>query len=239
MIDARRIYAVIDATWPAQSVQDVGGWTIRAGAGGGSRVSAATGDGDIATAETAMRDLGQTPLFMIRAVDAKLDADLAARGYAIKDPVTLYAARIDAIATDRPPPVTSFASWPPLRVQAEVWAAGGIGPARLAVMARAALPKTTLLARCDDQPAGSAYVGIDGECAMIHALEIAPEFRRRGLARHLTRAAAFWARDHGAACLTLVTTDENVASNALYASLGMQVVGHYHYRIHPDQEAPA
>ena len=69
---------------------------------------------------------------------------------------------------------------------------------------------------------------------MIHALEISDQHRRQGLARHLTRAAAFWAQDNGAAYLTLVTTQANIGANALYASLGMTLVGQYHYRTLPE-----
>ena len=69
---------------------------------------------------------------------------------------------------------------------------------------------------------------------MIHALEIAVEYRRRGLARHLTQAAAFWAQDQGANYLTLVTTQANAGANALYSSLGMTLVGQYHYRTLPE-----
>ncbi|WP_342069090.1 GNAT family N-acetyltransferase [Yoonia algicola] len=86
----------------------------------------------------------------------------------------------------------------------------------------------------NDQPAGTVYVGIAANCAMIHALEIGTAHRRQGLAQYLTRAAAFWARDHGADYLTLVTTQLNVAANALYTSLGMTLVGQYHYRRLPE-----
>lgn len=233
------LYAVIAGTWPPADEQVSGPWVIRIGAGGGSRVSAATAQGpvadaDIAQAENAMRAAGQMPLFMIRAGDAGLDDMLAARGYLRKDTTNIYAAPVGAVATMRPPPVTSFAVWPPLAVQEEIWAAGGIGKERLAVMARAAHPKTTLLGRLNDQPAGTVYVGITAKCAMIHALEIAPAHRRQGLAQHLTRAAAFWAQDNGADYLTLVTTQVNDAANALYTSLGMAHVGQYHYRRFPE-----
>jgi len=138
------------------------------------------------------------------------------------------------IATSRPPPVTTFEVWPPLTVQNEVWDIGGIGTGRLAIMDRARPPKTSLLGRMDDKPVGTVYAGIAGDCAMIHALEILPDHRRKGLAKHLTRAAAFWAQTQGAAYLTLVTTQDNAAANALYASLGMSIVGQYHYRSLPE-----
>ncbi len=237
--DAPKLYAVIDGTWPASAKQVLGPWTIRLDASGSSRVSAATTEKpvtatDIPQAEQAMRDAGQKPLFMIRESDAALDDLLMARGYVIKDPVNMYAIAVRDIATTRPPPVTSFEVWPPLAVQAEIWARGGIGAGRLAVMDRAQHPKTTLLGRMNDRPAGTVYVGIAADCAMIHALEIVDQHRRQGLARHLTRAAAFWAQDNGADYLTLVTTQANTGANALYSSLGMTLVGHYHYRTLPE-----
>ena len=44
------LFAAVDATWPAAEDTQVGGWTIRDGRGGGQRVSAASGIGDIAVA---------------------------------------------------------------------------------------------------------------------------------------------------------------------------------------------
>lgn len=236
---AHKLYDVIDGTWPAAAKQALGPWTVRLDDSGSSRVSAATAelpftDADIPTAEQAMREAGQTPLFMIREGEGDLDQMLAARGYAIKDPVNMYAAPVDQITTQRPPAVTTFEVWPPLAVQTEIWADGGIGAGRLAVMDRARHPKTTLLGRLNDRPAGTIYVGIAADCAMIHALEVAHAHRRQGLAVHLTRAAAFWARANGADYLTLVTTAANESANALYASLGMTLVGHYHYRTLPE-----
>jgi GNAT superfamily N-acetyltransferase len=235
----QKLYAVIEGTWPASAKQALGPWTVRLDDSGSSRVSAATAelsasDADIPLAEQAMREAGQVPLFMIREGEEQLDQNLAARGYVIKDPVNLYAASIADIATDRPPAVTSFEVWPPLAVQAEIWQTGGIGKGRLAVMDRARQPKTTLLGRVSDKPTGTIYIGIAADCAMIHALEIAQDYRRQGLARDLTRAAAFWARDNGADYLTLVTTKANEGANALYTSIGMTLVGEYHYRTLPE-----
>ncbi|MBE0412038.1 GNAT family N-acetyltransferase [Yoonia sp.] len=236
--DAQMLFAVIDGTWPATAKTALGPWTIRLDPSDSSRVSAATAeqaitDADVPQAEMAMRTAGQIPLFMIREGDDTLDALLAARGYLIKDPVRLYAALVADIATQRPPPVTTFDVWPPLAVQNEIWAMGGLGAARLAIMQRAPHPKTTILGRMNDRPAGTVFVGTAGTCAMIHALEIAKPHRRQGLAKYMMRAAAFWAQAQGMDFLTLATTQANKGANALYASLGMTVVGHYHYRILP------
>lgn len=233
------ITSLIDATWPAKSMSDVGGWIIREGAQGGSRVSAATASKAARPegreqAETAMRDLGQTPLFMVRSGEDALDGALAADGYRIKDPVTLYTAPTDTIAVQRPPPVTCFEVWPPLATQAEIWDAGGIDDARLAVMARAVGPKTTVLGRIHDTPAGAAFAAIHDGIAMLHAIETAHAFRRQGVARHMIRALAFWARDRQADTVSLLVTTANTGANALYTSMGFTARAGYHYRIHPE-----
>ncbi|MCW1951723.1 MAG: GNAT family N-acetyltransferase [Octadecabacter sp.] len=231
--------SLIDATWPAKSMRDVDGWTIREGAGGGSRVSAATATRDAnleghPLAASAMRQLGQTPLFMVRAGEEKLDALLESDGYIIKDPTTFYTAPTDMLATQRPPAVTCFQVWPPLAAQAEIWAAGGIDTARLAIMERARGAKTTVLGRVNDTPAGTAFAAVRDSTAMIHAIETAAAFRRQGLGRHMLTAMSFWAKDQGADTVALLVTRANVGANALYTSLGMTPVGGYHYRIKPE-----
>ena len=167
-------------------------------------------------------------LFLIGAQDAALDMALAGRGYRIVDPVVAYAC--PAASLGPPPPMTSFPHWPPLAIARDLWAEGGIGPERVAVMDRAGGPKTAILARQSDRPAGVAFVALSGTTAMLHALEVTPARRRQGSAHHILQAAATWALDHGADTLSLVVTAANLPARALYASLGMQAVGTYHYR---------
>lgn len=230
------LYRVLEATWPPAGTRRVGPWTIRVGKGGGQRVSATTAEAafsesDLAAAEAAMARLGQPALFMVRPDDQALDTLLDRRGYRIKDPVALYAIDTAGLTKSPVPPVSAFHVWPPLAIMTDLWAAGGIGAGRLDVMHRAAGPKTAILARHSDQPAGTAFVACHDGCAMIHAIEVAPAQRRRGVGANILRAAAHWAEREGAQFLTLAVTRANAPANALYASLGMQVVGHYHYRI--------
>ncbi|MEL6679458.1 MAG: GNAT family N-acetyltransferase, partial [Pseudomonadota bacterium] len=42
MTDLSRLYDAVEATWPAAHMWQQDGWTMRDGAGGGKRVSAAT-----------------------------------------------------------------------------------------------------------------------------------------------------------------------------------------------------
>ncbi|MBK0325875.1 GNAT family N-acetyltransferase [Rhodobacteraceae bacterium F11138] len=235
-------YEVIDGTWPAARYHNDGIWTLRDGQGGGSRVSATTqvaGDPEITPqelerAEDGMRRMGQPLIFMIRQGDTVLDEKLQARGYVIKDPVTIYACPA-AHLTDEPlPRVTVLNVWEPLAIMREIWMQAGIGAARMAIMDRAHGPKTGLLGRTRDKPAGAAFVAVHGNVAMVHAVEVLAHQRRHGMGRWFMRGAAFWALDNGADTLSVMCTRQNAAANALYTSLGMQAVGQYHYRHLPD-----
>jgi ribosomal protein S18 acetylase RimI-like enzyme len=144
--------------------------------------------------------------------------------------VVAYAAPVTALIAELPG-LTAFPHWPPLEIARSLWAEGGIGPARIAVMDRVTGAKAALLGRTGDRPAGVAFVACHGAEAMLHALEVAGSQRRQGLGRNLLHAAANWAADQGASRLSLVVTRQNTAARALYARLGMQGVGQYHYRL--------
>lgn len=229
------LFAVIEATWPAAARHRAGPWLVREGQGGGKRVSAASAAGDwqpadIALAEAAQASLGQGALFMLRPDEGALDAALEAQGYRIVDPVMSLAAPTGTLAGP-PPPMTTFPIWPPLAIMRDLWAEGGTGAHRLAVMDRATGPKTAILGRINDRAAGTAFVALHDRTAMLHALHVVPAQRRQGIAGHIMRAAAVWAQDQGAERFSVVVTRANAGALALYASLGLAIVGHYHYRI--------
>lgn len=228
-------FDVCDHTWPAAQSRRVGPFTLRDGQGGGSRVSATTVAGnftpaDLDAAEAAMRKATQRMIFQIRPGQQALDDAVAARGYQVFDPVNIYACPVEVLCDVPLPRVRVLAVWEPLALMREIWASGGIGPDRIAVMARAKGPKTGLLGRLEDKPAGVAYAAIHAGTAMVHAIEVVPEWRRRGMGAWFLRGAAFWARDNGAQEISVICTKANGAANALYASLGMNLVGSYHYR---------
>nr|WP_174822724.1 GNAT family N-acetyltransferase [Ruegeria lacuscaerulensis] len=216
---------------------------LREGQGGGSRVSAANAldpvtEADIDAAEAAMQAMGQKRIFCLRPGDEALDAQLSERGYEILDPVNVYSCPIDHLTGIPIPRVTVFPTWEPLAIMREIWAQGGIGPRRLAVMHRAKGPKTGLLLRNDDKPAGTGFVAIYDGVAMVHALEILPAHRRQGVGQWAMRAAAFWAMDNRAHTLSVICTKANAGANGLYHSLGMEIVGEYHYRQLAQGESP-
>jgi GNAT superfamily N-acetyltransferase len=230
MKDPAQAHAVLDATWPAAGVVQIDGWTIREGQGGGQRVSAASGSGDIAQAEAAMRALGQPPLFMIRGGDDALDTALAAQRYVRHDPVIIYAAKVATLTNPAPSPMSAFPVWPPLAIAVALWDDAGIDAGRRAVMDRVSGPKTSILGRIADRAAGVAFVACHQGVAMLHALEVVPNLRRQGLAAKIMRIAAIWAQDQGADTFCVAVAAANAPACALYEGLGMDVIGHYHYR---------
>ncbi|WP_239520606.1 GNAT family N-acetyltransferase [Pseudooceanicola aestuarii] len=239
-----------DATWPAAERQLIGPWAIRRGLGGGKRVSAALPlgpatvgeitEGEVTLAESAMAAIDQQPLFRLTAADARLDALLAARGYALIDPTNIYSAPAARVAAQPVPgEYSAVLGWSPLAIQREIWAAGGIGPDRLAVMARAAGPRISAVLQLDNSVGGTVFAAIHHGIAMLHALEITPPARRQGMGRYGTVRIARWAVAQGAADFALLCTRANDAANRLYSSLGMEIVGHYHYRQKPAPETDA
>ncbi|TNF22723.1 MAG: GNAT family N-acetyltransferase [Rhodobacteraceae bacterium] len=235
--DAATLLRVCEATWPAARTFDEGPFTFREGRGGGKRVSATTlnqaappRDEDRQRAEERMAAMGQPPLFQLRPGEEAFDQQLAAAGYEIVDPTEAHVIET-ARLTDIPiPRVTTFCIWEPLAIMIDLWAAAGIGPARLAVMERAQCPKTAILGRIEDSPGACAYVGLADGIAMLHALEVTPGKRRKGLARWMVRQAAVWAQSQGATHLAALCTRDNAPAHALYHGLGFEKVGGYHYR---------
>ena len=234
------LFAAMEATWPAAQTQRCGPWLLREGKGGGQRVSAASlcaepAEGDLtgpslAEAEAAMGRMGEPPLFLIRSGDRAADRALAERGYRIHDPVLIYGTPVRRLAVPAPKASQTIELWPPLEIVREIWAAGGIGPARLAVMDRAKGPKTALLGRAGHRAAGVGFVAVHGSIAVLHALEVRPSLRRQGTAATILRRAAIWAAAAGADWLCLGVTEANQPARHLYASLGMEIVEQYHYR---------
>jgi len=225
-----------DCCWPAKTTYNLGPWIIRCGKGGGKRVSAATRNGgfvvsDVILAEDAMRELSQPPMFRIYKDDEELDSALSKIGYSIIDPSTIYSCNINKISTLNLPLVTAFTVWPPLHLMEEIWLSGGIGLERLAVMDRTMHPKTSILGRINNKASGCAFVSTYKNIATIHAVHVLPSSRRLGLGRYMLIAAANWAMERGCLYFSLISSDSNEKAKQLYTKLGMEPIGHYHYRI--------
>lgn len=243
-LDPDRAFGALERTWPPARVIAKAPWRVFDGQGGGKRVSAAVADAPIPEEETdaaidlaeqVQVSLGQPSLFMLHDGEEALDARLDARGYELIDPVRMLAINAAKLAAHAPttplngPPQVVTCEMP-LAIMAELWAEDGIGPHRLAVMARATQPHY-LMARMQDRLAGCAFLGIDGDVAIIHSLMVAPDHRRHGLGAALTILAARIAQEAGATWLALAVTRENAGACRLYEGLGFSDVAAYHYRI--------
>ena len=229
--DTTRLMAAIDATWPAAETVSRDGWNLRRGAGGGKRVSAASGAGDVHVAEAAMQEWGQSRLFQLTPEDAALDGALAEAGYDVVDPVALYAAPVSELVGQQSHIAAAYRCQFRPAITEEIWDQGGIGPARRAIMDRVTQPKMFLLTRASEKPAGVGFWAVDGDVAMIHAIEVLPALRRQGAGVLMIELAARLAEEQGASTLALAVTEANTAACALYAGMGMKVAGRYHYRL--------
>jgi ribosomal protein S18 acetylase RimI-like enzyme len=69
-------------------------------------------------------------------------------------------------------------------------------------------------------------------------LAVRPEYRRRGLAARAVRAAADWARQHGAEWLFCQVAVTNTASLALNTALGLREAYRYTYWVRPQDGLP-
>lgn len=229
------IDAAFEASWPAAEYAQTGPFRIGRGLGGGKRVSSArliapdwTG-ADLDQAMRIHRNWDQPAIFRVADTQPLLARALLGRGFRECDPTLLMSAPITAL-TDLPvPPVTSFALWPPLAIQRELWTEQDIGPERQAVMARVAAPKAALLGRIRDRAAAVAFVAAANGIAVLHALEVLPAMRRHGLAGWTLREAAFWGQAQGAATMLLAVTAENAGAIALYRGLGFTEIAGYRY----------
>ncbi len=230
-----RLMQALEATWPPASsdADSLPGWRLRDGGGGGKRVSAAvsTGSTDVAALAAAMRARGETPLVQVPGSATALDAALEAAGWAVVDPTVLMVGEAEALATlELGKHVRAVPVGVRLALLNEIWAAGGIGPERRAVMARCEGPHTQIMVRSDDRVTGVAHVAVDGDVAMLHAVEVRASHRRQGAGRGALVGAARFALDHCAAWVALAVTEGNAAARALYEGAGMAPVARYHYR---------
>ena len=235
MIADADIARAFESTWPSAEYADAGGFRVGRGQGGGGRVGSARTLGPdwqadaIAEIAEIQRGWGEAPLFRVADDDLALQDRLTAQGFSHGTPTAVLAATCATLAERPLPRLSAFEIWPPLAIQTDIWSAGNIPESRQAVMRRVALPHTALLGRVQDRAAGAAFVALDGPVAMVHAIEIAPGFRRKGLATWLVRKAAEWAQDNGATRLGLAVSRANTGARALYDRMGFAEIGGYAY----------
>ena len=167
---------------------------------------------------------------MIRGSDQHLDHKLAVLDYDIVDPVVILIAPIDKLFVT-PPKQNHHIDrlYVPDNNAVKIWSAGGIDQKRLNVMKRVMTRKVILSAG----EMGVAFAAIYGDIAMVHAVEVASNHRRKGVANTLMYESCLWARDQGCNWISVLTVRENIPAKALYEALGMTEAAAYHYRFKP------
>ena len=230
------IFEAIDVTWPAEKFLEIPKWKLRRSAKGGKRVSAATAIGapdisDIKLAENKMVQWHQDKLFMIKKNEILLDEALSASGYRVIDPTNIWSISSKNLSIQKTLPVKAFTIFPPLAIQRELWRANHISPSRIEIMDRVKTHKTTIFGRINARPAASAFVAVSNKFAMVHALVVDKKCRRQGMGKFVMQKVGSWAYQMGAESVVALCTEKNCSANILYKSLGMQVIGKYHYRV--------
>ena len=230
------IFEAIDVTWPAEKFLEIPKWKLRRSAKGGKRVSAATAIGapdisDIKLAENKMAQWHQDKLFMIKKNEIILDEALSASGYRVIDPTNIWSISSKNLSIQKTLPVKTFTIFPPLAIQRELWRANHIPPSRIEIMDRVKTHKTTIFGRINARPAASAFVAVSNKFAMVHALVVDKKCRRQGMGKFVMQKVGSWAYQMGAESVVALCTEKNYSANILYKSLGMQVIGKYHYRV--------
>jgi ribosomal protein S18 acetylase RimI-like enzyme len=222
------IWDALHASWPPALQEPCGAFVFQESIEGGNRVNAARAHSsatsqDVDKIEARFSKRGRASIFKIRPNDAELDTILLGRNYVLIDETVCFTCSIDTLKRNGS---TSFeAHWPPTMSQVNLWQTAGIDAGRLVIMERVRIPKAAI-----STEGSVAFVAVHNDVAALHALEVAPDFRRQGKGRALVLAAAHWARAHGADTLALLVTQKNTAAIALYSSLGMQQAQGYHYR---------
>ena len=245
------IFEVIDLTWPAEEFHELSRWKLRKSLKGGKRVSAATSTetpaiSDIVFAEDKMTSWRQEKLFMIRPDQKNLDEALKNRGYRFIDPTNIWSISSKTLSLQQVPPVTAFSIYPPLAIQRELWMGNGLDPSRMEIMDRVKTPKTTKI-KPSFSPAFSKalniFVGIEiispgfkivssfPSTAMVHALVVDLKCQRQGMGKFVMQKVGDWAYHMGAENVVALCTKENQSANCFYKSLGMHLIGGYHYRL--------
>jgi len=165
---------------------------------------------------------------MIRRFDDALDANLDELGYKIVDPVAVLIMPTDSLLKQlsKPGPLASTLETPDTYAKA-IWKSGGIDQPRLDVMSRVEGAKTYLNA----QNMRVAFAACHNRIAMVHAVEVSKEHRRKGVANALMHQAAIWAKQKGCTWVTVLTVRANAPACALYKHLGMKEAAAYHYRL--------
>jgi ribosomal protein S18 acetylase RimI-like enzyme len=228
--------------WPALETHDRHGWAQRLSGGYTKRansINALEVESPLTLEtknglEAPYRAASLPPVWRLTPLaPANADTLLAEAGYR----------RIDESLVQRAPIDGRFVLDPEVRVDAspsDAWLAGfaalsPVAPQHRETMARMlrAIAAPVGFARVEDagQLVAFALGVVEGDHVGLFDVLVAPQARRRGLARRLTQSIGAWGRGHGARFAYLQVVATNAAALPLYADLGFETVYSYAYRV--------
>ncbi|MFI6514323.1 GNAT family N-acetyltransferase [Spirillospora sp. NPDC050679] len=226
---------LVDQAWPAFEHVAAHGWRLRYAGGVTKRANSvwpAADPGDleaaIAAAERFYTARGAAPVFSVSpsARPAALDAELERRGYALADPTLVMTADLlPGPPPDRPVEIADAPSPAWLEVW---WSVDGRYADALPTAERIVTGVPAFYAMTGDA-VGRAVP--QGDWLGVYCMAVAPESRRRGLARDVLRALLDEGRKRGARRAYLCVTEANSGAQALYEKAGFRTETRYHYRV--------
>ncbi len=244
-VDAVELERIAGRGWPGTEQAQLGEWLLRAARGFTNRANSALTGGDPGLPlDRALDRVGEwyaerdLPAALQVTLDDPLDAELAARGWTTGSPALMQTAPLAPLVDDA---AAETAGVVLSREPGEAWLSRyrrvtdpALAPTALAVLLGA--PSVWFATVPDPDGGAPQAIGrcaVDGRWAGFAAVEVAPELRRRGIARAVTAALARAAADEGVDLAYLQVEPDNAGALALYERLGFSTHHRYHYRIRP------
>lgn len=230
--------------WLAHEQQPMGGWLWRYSHGGSQRANSVATLADpamdvgraIAAAELLYRKHGAPAWFQITevSVPSGLDAELAKRGYVVRDRCETLACVLSVPNLSSPSASGEIEMSSALTPAWFATYASTITPDRRAqaqaILERVPAPRAFCGLRRDGELIATTLCAVDGSVARIKCVATRDAARRTGAAEAVVRAALGWAARGGARIASLGLTATNTPAQTLYAKLGFTLAGRYHIR---------
>ncbi len=250
--EAREIEEVAARSWPAEVVEDAGGWRLRAAPDRTSRANSVWPNADdgrlsveekIARAETFYGARGAPVRFQVcrAALPPDLDARLGARGYAAEKPTRVLAAPTATLlryargARDRQDLQIDVdeklaPEWLALYARIQRFDAPLL-EARRALFDRIEAPRCHVRASRRGIPVAVGVGVSERGWVGVYSLATAPDARRAGAGSAVMLAILGWAGARGASRGYLQVEADNAAALSLYGKMGFELRYGYRYRV--------